>query len=217
MTVQPKYHWQFSEKTGHIARDTISGVESRFHKVAFEGHGRIGHGVKLSALDSRITLHGMTERFGTRDFTVAFGIKILNVFNQNDTDIIGNRNVGGHGNWFSLCLQHQGKNLTFEVDENSQGKNYACAKTEQLPNLVDQKWHHVALVRQGKTVKIYLDGALVKTGSSKTGVANITSRVDIKLGHHPRHTPAAQYEDLRIYHKAFSDTEIEDLVPPVNR
>ncbi|NEQ51478.1 MAG: LamG domain-containing protein [Leptolyngbya sp. SIO3F4] len=217
MTISlPKYHWQFTEKTGHIARD-VSGVESRFHKVGFEGHGRIGHSVKLSALDSRITLHGLTERFGTSDFTVAFGIKILNSFNQNDTDIIGNRNVPGHGNWFSLRLQDQGKILFFEVDENSSGKNYAIAKTKQLSSLVDQKWHHVALVRQETTLKIYFDGALVQTGKSRTGVANIISPVDIKLGHYTRHTPAAQYEDLRIYHTALSDAEIKALVPPVNR
>jgi hypothetical protein len=42
MTIQPKYHWQFNEREGNIAKDAISGVESRFHRsISWDGHGRI--------------------------------------------------------------------------------------------------------------------------------------------------------------------------------
>jgi len=218
MTVQPKYHWQFNERKGRTANDAIAGAEARFHRtISWGGHGRIGSTVKFDSRESRIVFGPEVGQFGTSDFTVAFGIKILDTDGQDDLDIIGTRSVSGHGNWFSLRLRDQGNFLFFEVDENSQGKNYARAKTEHLPSLVDQKWHHVALVRQGKTLKIYFDGTLVQTGTSRRGVANIKSSVDVKLGHYTRHTPIAQYEDLRIYHEALSDDEIQSLVPPVNR
>jgi hypothetical protein len=218
MTIQPKYHWQFNEQEGRSAKDAISGAEARFHRtISWEGHGRIGNAVRFKSRESRIVFGPEVGQFGTSDFTVAFGIKILDTDGQDDLDIIGTRSVSGHGNWFSLRLRDQGKFLFFEVDENSQGKNYARAKTEHLPSLVDQKWHHVALVRQGKTLKIYFDGTLVQTGTSRTGIANIKSSVDVKLGHYTRHTPIAQYEDLRIYDAALSDAEIQSLVPPINR
>ncbi|MGB7312270.1 MAG: LamG-like jellyroll fold domain-containing protein [Nodosilinea sp.] len=218
MTVQPKYHWQFNEREGNIAKDAIGGVESRFHHtISWDGHGRIGNAVRLPSRESRIVFGPEVGQFGTSNFTVAFGIKILGIDDQNDLNIIGNRSVSGHGNWFSLRLEDKGKMLTFEVDENSKGKNYAIAKTRRLSNLPDKKWHHVALVREGKKVKVYLDGALVAESASKTGVANINSGADVKLGHYTRHTPTGYFEDLRIYHTALNAAEVAALVPSANR
>ncbi|MEO1593472.1 MAG: LamG-like jellyroll fold domain-containing protein, partial [Cyanobacteria bacterium J06632_22] len=115
-----------------------------------------------------------------------------------------------------MRLQEKGSILFFEVDEDSRGKNYARAQSQSLPSLNDQKWHHVAIVRAGKTIRLYFDGSQVATGTSKTGVANILGSVATKLGHYTRHTPAAQYEDLRTYHTALSAAQVKALVPPVN-
>ncbi|MBE7380616.1 MAG: right-handed parallel beta-helix repeat-containing protein [Leptolyngbya sp. SIO1E4] len=55
MTVQPKYHWQFSERKGNITREAISGVEGRLHSsIVWHRHGRIGHAVRLPSKESRI-------------------------------------------------------------------------------------------------------------------------------------------------------------------
>ncbi|MEM6717230.1 MAG: LamG-like jellyroll fold domain-containing protein, partial [Cyanobacteria bacterium P01_C01_bin.147] len=170
----------------------------------------------MPSRESRVVFGPEVGQFGTSDFTVAFGIKILGTDGQNDLNIIGTRSVSGHGNWFSLRLEDKGRRLNFEVDENSKGKHYAIAKTPRLSNLFDKKWHHIALVRAGRTVKVYLDGILVAEGASKTGVANINRAVDVKLGHYTRHTPIAHYEDLRIYHTALNATAVAALVPPVN-
>ncbi|MEM8807143.1 MAG: LamG domain-containing protein, partial [Cyanobacteria bacterium P01_G01_bin.38] len=218
MAVQPKYHWQFSEKEGNIARDTIGSVEGRLHRsIAWDGHGRIGAAVRFPSRESRLVFGPEVGQFGTSDFTVAFGIKIMGIHDQNDLDIIGTRSMSGHGNWFSLRLQDKGRRLTFAVDENSKGKHHANTKTPRLSNLSDKQWHHIALVREGRTVKVYLDGTLVAEGASTTGVANINRAVDVKLGHYTRHTPKAHYEDLRIYHTALSAAQIQSLIPPVNR
>ncbi|MEM1251121.1 MAG: LamG-like jellyroll fold domain-containing protein [Cyanobacteria bacterium P01_H01_bin.21] len=218
MTIQPTYHWQFDERKGNISRDVISGIESRFHRtISWDGHGRIGSAVRFDSRESRIVFGPEVGQFGTRDFTVAFGIKIMDIHGQDDLDIIGTRSISGHGNWFSLRLEDKGRRLTFAVDENSKGKHHANTKTPRLSNLFDKKWHHIALVREDRTVKIYFDGTLMAEGASKTGVANINRTVDVKLGHYTRHTPTAHYEDLRIYHTALSDAEIQSLVPPVNR
>ncbi|MEO0537454.1 MAG: LamG domain-containing protein [Cyanobacteria bacterium P01_A01_bin.123] len=218
MAVHPNYHWQFNERKGSIARDAIAGVEGRFHRtISWGGHGRIGSVVRFNSRESRIVFGPELGQFGTSDFTVTFGIKIMDIQGQDDLDIIGTRSMSGHGNWFSLRLEDKGRRLTFAVNENSKGKHHANTKTPRLSNLFDKKWHHVALVREGRTVKVYFDGTLVADGASKTGVANINRAVDVKLGHYTRHTPTAQYEDLRIYHAALNTAEIQALIPPVNR
>jgi hypothetical protein len=218
MTIQPKYHWQFNERKGRVAHDAIAGVEARFHEsVVWQAHGRIGPAVRSTSRKSRLVFAPEIGQFGTRDFTVAFGIKIIDTQDLDDMNIIGTRDVSGHGNWFSLRLQDNGRRLHFEVDENSKGKHYATAKTPRLSNLYDKKWHHIALVREGRTVQIYLDGTRVAGGASKTGIANINRAVDVKLGHYTRDTPIARYEDLRIYHAALTTEQIQALIPPANR
>ena len=110
MTIQPTYHWQFNERKGNIARDAIGGVESRFHRTtSWDGHGRIGNAVRFNSRESRVVFDPEVGQFGTSDFTVAFGIKIMGTDGQNDLDIIGTRSMSGHGNWFSLRLQDKGR------------------------------------------------------------------------------------------------------------
>ncbi|MEM8534087.1 MAG: LamG domain-containing protein [Chloroflexota bacterium] len=214
MAVQPTYHWQFAEREGSIAKDTISGVEGRFHSVLWQFHGRIGHAIRVRGKEGHVNFGNVAGQFGTSDFTIAFGINILNTHDQNDVDIIGNRSVMGHGNWVSLRLEEK-QRLTFAVDEDSKGKHHAVAKTGKV--LIAEKWQHIAVVREGPTLRIYVNGSLVAEGASETGVANIQNGVDLKLGHWRRHAHTALYEDLRIYHTALNAVQIENLIPPVNR
>lgn len=154
-------------------------------------------------------------QFGTSDFTVAFGMRNISNHDDKELDIIGDQTMKGHGNFFSVRLT-DGR-IFFHVDENSKAKHYVHVKTSRLSMLPNRKWFHVAVVRKGKTIQIYIDGVLAAEAKSKTGVANINNNVDVKLGHSRRGTPNAQYEDLRIYHTALSATEVKNLLPSVNR
>ena len=101
MTIQPKYHWQFNERKGRVAHDAIAGAEARFHEsVVWQAHGRIGPAVRSTSRKSRLVFAPEIGQFGTRDFTVTFGIKIMDTQDLDDMNIIGTRELSGHGNWF---------------------------------------------------------------------------------------------------------------------
>ncbi len=213
MTIQPVHHWEF--KKGAHDRDSVTGKKARFHKVSSDKHGQIGFSVKTNDKGSMMKLDKEIGHFGKKDFTIAFGMMILSTHKQKDLDIIGNRSVGGHGNWFSLRQEH-GRILTFEVDENSKGKNHAVAKTGKV--LAANKWCHIAIVRKGSTLKVYHDGVLVAEGKSKNnGIADIKNKNTVNLGHTKRHVAKANFEDLRIYHQALSEQDIQGLLPPTGR
>ncbi|MBE9067370.1 LamG domain-containing protein [Leptolyngbya cf. ectocarpi LEGE 11479] len=216
MTVQPNYHWQFEEKQGTVTADTVSGVKVKLSNTTWLGHGRIGNAIKIDGRtkNSRIVFDQDVARFGTSDFTVAFGMKAQGTYGQKALHVIGNRSTSGHGNFFSIRMKQQGQ-LTFEVDENTRGKNYAFLNSKRP--LKDSKWHHIAAVRQGRSLKLYIDGELSDEGTSKTGIANIITDTVLFLGARGLKTPIAQYEDLRIYHTALNAEDIRALVPPVNR
>ncbi|MEM7799874.1 MAG: LamG domain-containing protein, partial [Chloroflexota bacterium] len=191
----------------------ISGIKAKLNGSIFRLHGRIGFAAQVNGKSGSINLGKQVGQFGTSDFTIAFGLNVLNTHDQRDLDIIGNRRVKGHGNWVSLRLVDK-RTLNFEVDEDQNGKNFVQAKTDRV--IIAKRWVHVALVRQGPSLKIYFDGVLHAENKSNTGVANIKNNVDFKLGHTIRHTPTARYEDLRIYDRALSGGEILNLVPPAN-
>jgi hypothetical protein len=208
MTVQPKYHWQFDERQGTSVVDTVSGVQSHLSKTAFEGHGRIGNALHLLSKDSHVNLGKEVGQFGTSDFTVAFGMRVISTFPGiskgalkgpfkgklkdilSEFDIIGDQVMQGHGNFFSVRLMDQGR-IFFHVDENSEAKHYVKVATKRLSMVSNQTWFHVAVVRQGSTIKIYIDGVLEAEATSKTGVANINNNADVKLGRSRRLTPNA--------------------------
>jgi len=211
MTVQPTYHWQFNEREGSVTRDEIKDVEANLVNSSFQGHGRIGPAILLSDLKNHVQFSGGVGQFGINDFTIAFGMNILSTHDQDKLDIIGNRSVGQHDNWFALRLINK-KRLRFEVDEDHNGTNHVFAQTE--PILTASNWYHVAIVREGLTLRIYVDGAKQAEATSKTGKADIANDVDLRLGHYVEGTAKASYEDLRIYDTALSDAEIRSLIPP---
>jgi len=76
MAIQPNFHWQFHEREGSIATDSISGVKAILKPVddtVFGRHGRIGSAIRLRGLESRVQFGGEVGQFGTSDFTIAFG------------------------------------------------------------------------------------------------------------------------------------------------
>ncbi|MEM9218102.1 MAG: LamG domain-containing protein [Cyanobacteria bacterium P01_F01_bin.150] len=216
MTVQPNYHWQFDEGQGTTIVDAISGVQATLSNTTRLGRGRIGPAIRINgkSKSSRIVFDNKVSRFGTSDFTIAFGMKILSTYGQKALHVIGNRSTSGHGNFVSIRLKNQ-KYLTFEVDENKRGKNYALLDSKRALN--DKKWHHIAAVRQGRSLKLYIDGELSDESVSKTGIANITTDSVLSIGARGLKTAIAQYEDLRIYDTALDAAEVRALVPPINR
>ena len=216
MTIQPKFHWKFRDKSGAtITVDSISKVKASLSEARPSGHGRIGLAMHLLKKNSHVNLGKAVGQFGTGDFTVAFGMKNISNHGDNELDIIGSQTVKGHGNFFSVRLSDE--RIFFHVDENSKGKHYVKVQTDRLEMVPNKTWFHIAVVRKRRTIQIYIDGVLSATAKSKTGVANIKNNTDVKLGDSRRGTPTAQYEDLRIYDRALDTAEIQALIPPINR
>ena len=214
MTVQPVYHWQFNERKGTTTVDSVGGIQSLLSKAELKGHGRIGSAIHLLGKDGHVNLGKAVGQFGTGDFTVAFGMKNISTHDDGELDIIGSQSMKGHGNFFSLRLMN--RRIFFHVDENSEGKHYVKVQTERLSVLPNRAWFHIAAIREGQKISIYIDGVLAAEAESQTGVANINNDTDVKLGHSRRGTPTAQYEDLRIYDTALSADEIKALLPTGN-
>jgi hypothetical protein len=216
-----KYHWTFERVRNSATQDTISGATARLFNVTLREQGRIGSAVALNGSDdSYISLDGEIGQFGTKDFTVAFGAKIAAT--ERLVELLGNRTAAGHGNFFCIRVTPEGK-VSAEVDQDSSGTNYIwlCNQPNNPSGLDNDTWHHITVVRQQRTLKLYIDGRFSGEGTA-SGVANIANGNELRVGNlNPggngsASTPTAEFEDLRIYAQALSNQQVSELVQRVS-
>ncbi|UFH45695.1 exo-alpha-sialidase [Flavobacterium galactosidilyticum] len=84
------------------------------------------------------------------------------------------------------------------------------------PNIANNQWHHVAMVidqsnTAAKTVKLYVDGVLISTGSSFNSAGDFSNAVNLIVGG-VSGTAAGQFngslDNVRIWNKAMTFSEI---------
>lgn len=156
-------------------------------------------------------------QFKTNDFTVAFWFQTTETHRL--FDVAGNRTAGNHGNFFIIRMAGNHESMAqgtvyVEVDQNNKGLNYNAVHSS-VAGLNDGQWHHIATVRQGKLLQLYVDGILSDSQSVK-GVANINNRKHFILGrslsgYESKFAADSRYSDLRVYDIALTEEQISSL------
>ncbi|SFA72941.1 Por secretion system C-terminal sorting domain-containing protein [Flavobacterium swingsii] len=143
--------------------------------------------------------------FGANDFTVEYWV------NKKNNDVYGGVNkwntaaTAGSNEW-GLILREDGAsnnkpNFVFE----SGTTYYACAATTNL-NL--NTWYHIAGVREGTNLKIYVNGVLENTIPIGNIAVNNAGRSLLINKLFSGNFTGADYEELRIWSRALPQTEI---------
>jgi len=97
-----------------------------------------------------------------------------------------------------------------EVDEDGGGTNYNSV--DGSTRVDDNKWHHLVFTRVGRTLYLYADGVLGVAPSVGDGTANISNAASLSMGgNNPCGDVATYLDDVRIYNRALSATEIKQL------
>lgn len=143
------------------------------------------------------------------NFTISFSF----FFNGSSTSgLIDNcLNYGGWGIWLWSTVAGTW-NLQFNYRNNSVGSAAATAFTTGV-------WHHVVAVRNNGTISLYIDG--VFRLSATEGTATPTYPINMNAGAMtfggltpPRYNPfGGKIDEIRIYNRALSTTEIVVLTP----
>jgi hypothetical protein len=114
--------------------------------------------------------------FGSGDFTVEFWIYSSNT---SLTLIIGQNN--GNPSPSSFDVRYNGTTITGNIF--SSGTTYAVAES-----MSKNAWHHVALVRNGTSLRIYVDGVSTSSTAVSTVSVNDSSNV-LRIGASSETTP----------------------------
>jgi hypothetical protein len=216
MSTLPAHEWFFDEKDGDIAHDWIGEIDATLSYAERASPGYVGIGaIHLSgANNSFVDFSNKVGQFGNTDFTVALWFNTIDAAQL--CDIIGNRTDRGYGSWFSIRMNRSGQ-VGAEICGDASGKDYIGLISGSVNGLNDGSWHHVAVVRQGNSLSLYVDGSLV-TAAKAAGAALVSNGNPLKLGRsliapeYDRFAPSARFEVVRIYDVALDPGEVSSII-----
>jgi hypothetical protein len=195
--------------------DITGGNHGKLQNGAMFAPGKVGQAFSLDGVDDYITFGNTIGNFGTSDFTMDFWIKT----NSNRLEgILGKRPVCMHSNFWDIRIgtttdQSSGI-IIFELEQDSSGTTYKSLDGRTRAN--DGNFHHVAIVREGTTVSLYIDGIL-DASITTSGVMNLVNSADLIAGKSVcTGVDGTQFfsgllDEVEIFYRALSPSEILDI------
>lgn len=217
-----EHRWLFDEESGTTAYDEAALADGTLGSSATRSPG-VFLGAVTIAPTSNHDANGYVDfghevgAFGDADFTLTHWYRTSFQTIGAHGDILGNRTAGSQGNYFGVRLVGDGT-VSVEMAQDYSGSNYqAIAAPNSGVN--DGEWHHLAYVRSGVKLALYIDGVLAASGQAGSGKPIIVTggssfRIGrrLPLGYYDFHTIPASYDDLRLFDRALSDSEVADVV-----
>lgn len=200
-------HYTFDEASGTTAVDSAGGDQNgTLRNGPTRVAGKLGKALRLDGTSDHVDLGDVFDMKSGQDFTVSAWINTTNITPDNgDSQRIVSKQKSGGSAWF-LRLKTDGK-PAFGI--RSGGSNGA----EQLGarSVADGAWHLLTGLRQGGTIRLYVDGAL--QGSLAATSGDLSSAAPLFIG---AFTPTEQHfaglvDDVRIYTRALAGSEVVEL------
>lgn len=168
--------------------------------------GAVGNAFAFDGSNDEIVVSSNSSLNPTGAVTVAAWVKPSADISSgyDNKGVAGKWNAGEGGAQYVLWTGVGGNlDYTFSVKT-------ANGRADASATISDSEWHHIAGVFDG-TASLYVDG-VETTGSSATGDI-VTSSVPFKVGNYAtgKHF-AGMIDEARVYDRALSDAEIDDLV-----
>lgn len=204
--------WKFDENTGNSAADSSGHGNTGTWQgsVPYWTSGKINSGGNFNGADNYISVADIV--YGS-SFSVGAWIKTSSVSQDGNIDNIVNE-VGSSTNEGYQCSVSgesgkAGKIRLYISDNINSVNTYSAIRVD------DGNWHHVVCIKDNNTAKIYIDGNTPDTGNvgSVSGITDVTTS-GTRIGALREGSGQffiGQIDDVRIYNRVLSETEIKAL------
>ena len=153
--------------------------------------------------------------FGSNDFTVEFWTMkrafTSTVYNSQCVNKWNSGNVPGSNEWAIATSSDGFNNIpSFNIESGT-----VIYKADAVTSLPVNKWYHIAGVREGNNLKIYVNGILEGTTAIPPGTSinNVAARTFMSMGYiaaAPYYSNNSDLDELRIWNTALSQTTIRN-------
>lgn len=213
-TSSPAAYWTFDEGSGTSAQCSAgSGYSGTLTNGAQWGVGKHHHSVELDGVDDWVVVSDPgpgSELDLKASFTIASWVRFdaLPSTGPSRYPRIAQKGAkaGNAGSYYLSVATLSTPVLSLEVSFG--GTAYTCNGIQALSA---NRWYHVAAVKQGTTIRLYVDGA--QDGPAHTVPPGAPDEADepLHIGASPQNSDGSldgRVDDLRIYGVALSQSEI---------
>jgi len=196
-----KGYWSFDEGKGAIAKNAVGENPAIVQPELKWVDGKQGKAVQFNGQNYVIIPH--EDFFNAPNFTVSVWTKLEQVY---DYQYIiwkdGNQwPEEGPGRRIDIWVEMTGPvTVMWNYQDRLDGRKV----------IADGKWHHIAEVYDGKSIKLYIDGTL--DGQAEPSGKLPTNDLPMWIGARPGGVAAKGIiDELRFYDRALSEQEVKNL------
>ncbi len=217
-------HWQFDEGQGSVAADSVGGYHGTVYGAQWTS-GMLDGAIDLDGVDDYVALPDNEPVWLPRnDFCVAFWIKPRRPLGEAQ-EVLVDLNAAGSSDpsrelGYNIVREQGNGRLSFNMTTLSNPDENLVGTTALLPN----KWYHVVVLRSGTVQSLYVNGELDATRTCSSDPIDFVGSYDddrVNVGRAttnvglPRYHTDGIFDDLRIYSRALTEQEIQDMyIPP---
>ena len=194
-------YWPLNETSGSIAVD-YAGFDNNgtIEEATFGVEGKVGTAYYYEGTEQKVTVSDNSNlQFGTNNFTIVAWVK------KPDTTFARILYKSGYQNSSGFTFDDPGNgHLRFGIRH----PNYSTNEYQSNFIISDNKWHHVVAVRDGTTVRIYMDNQKEEqtnyfvNGNDAPGTGQPVLVGTDNIG---------TLDEVILFNRALSDSEIEQL------
>ncbi len=212
-----RLHLKFDESSGSVAADSSgSGRDATLVNAPAFASGRLGNALHFPATASQYATLPSGVVSGLTDFTVSTWVKVNAFATWQRIFDFGT----GTTNYMFLTTQYtttapNAAKLRFGIRAGSTTTEQSVSGTGVA--LTAGAWTHVAVVRSGTTVSLYVNGSLAGSGTIALNPSDLGTTTQNYLGKSQFNDPYlnAALDDFRLYSQALSPAEITSLSSPL--
>ncbi len=176
--------------------------------------GPSGSALSLNGVNDHISFQGSFDILFADDFTISFYFMPENA--PGIVDILSKKESCGVTNSLTVRYESGSKTLRAEI---AQDINFRAESKAVLDG--PGCWKHITWVRSGTNLFLYVDGVLVNSVITP-GFLNLNNNGVFSIANSPclsngEQRLAGRIDELRLYNRALSSAEVEDLYQPVDQ
>ena len=186
------------------ARDLVGAHNGTLVGDAAIYAGFVGDGFLFHSEGDAVTF-GSAGQFGTADFTIDFWVQIGSG-SAGGLTLMEKREACGFGSFWGMRVESSGV-VHAELDATSG----PYVSFDGATDIADGSYHHVALVRKGTKLSLYVDGKLDGSQTS-AAVVNISNSALFTVGTgvcDP--APEGTIDEIQVFNHALSAAQIQSI------
>jgi len=204
-------HWSFDETSGTTASDPVSGNDGILQGGMGDANwvaGQVGNALNFDGTNDFVNMGDPSN--GSLDFGDKDDFSIAGWVNNSETGpgrLVGKKAGTGSAVGYLASINSLGV-LSLSVDSTG---NYNLTS---LTNLSANTWYHFVFLWDADGIaQLYINGVLDTNGASTAAVGDISNAQPFRLGaESDGESPfQGQLDEVRIYNRALSSQEVQDL------